>query len=151
MTALSYLGVLQLPSNFIIEQHAPTASDWRNVYVGDIWLDNSSMYASPPAAPTAFNLWILVATTANVATWINFGSGGGTLNTLTGNTGGAVPPTAGNINVVGDGTTITVAGNPGTSTLTISTIGGLNPGTSCAFLAIQETSTTNATGDGTVY
>lgn len=44
------------------------------------------------------------------------------VETLTGNTGGAVGPTGNNINVVGDGTTITVAGNPGTSTLTISSL-----------------------------
>lgn len=44
---------------------------------------------------------------------------GGFVQTLTGNTGGAVPPTGGNINVVGTGG-VTVAGNPGTSTLTIS-------------------------------
>jgi len=37
--------------------------------------------------------------------------------TLTGNSGGAVGPTAGNINTVGTGS-ITIAGNPGTSTLT---------------------------------
>jgi hypothetical protein len=43
----------------------------------------------------------------------------GAVATLTGNTGGAVPPTSGNINIVGS-TGITVTGNPGTSTLTIS-------------------------------
>src|SRR5690242_12625586 len=48
---------------------------------------------------------------------------GAFVQTLTGNTGGPVPPTGGNINVVGDGITVTVAGNPGTSTLTIS-LGG---------------------------
>jgi hypothetical protein len=42
------------------------------------------------------------------------------LQTLTGNTGGAVPGSAGNnINVVGTGSVI-VTGNPGTNTLTIS-------------------------------
>jgi hypothetical protein len=51
------------------------------------------------------------------------GGGGGTLNTLTGNTGGAVGPSAGNINVVGSGG-VTVTGNPGTNTLTISSSGG---------------------------
>jgi|SRR5215831_2276171 len=51
------------------------------------------------------------------------GGGAGAVLTLTGNSGGAVPPTAGNINVVGDTTTINVAGNPGTSTLTISATG----------------------------
>ncbi len=43
--------------------------------------------------------------------------------TLTGNSGGAVPPTAGNINVIGSGS-VNVVGNPGTSTLTISMSGG---------------------------
>lgn len=44
------------------------------------------------------------------------------VETLTGNSGGPVGPTAGNINVVGSGS-VSVAGNPGTSTLTISTSG----------------------------
>ena len=47
------------------------------------------------------------------------GGGGSPIQTLTGNSGGAVPPTANNINVVGSGA-VTVTGNPGTSTLTIS-------------------------------
>lgn len=50
---------------------------------------------------------------------------GGVL-TLTGNSGGAVPPSAGNINVVGSGS-VTVSGNPGTSTLTISVTGAGTP------------------------
>jgi hypothetical protein len=49
----------------------------------------------------------------------NSGSSSANVQTLTGNTGGPVPPTANNINVVGSGS-ITVTGNPGTSTLTIS-------------------------------
>lgn len=52
------------------------------------------------------------------------GSGGGSpmpgsVLTLTGNSGGAVGPDGGgNINVVGDGSIISIAGNPGTNTLT---------------------------------
>lgn len=42
--------------------------------------------------------------------------------TLTGNSGGAVGPSAGNINVVGTGS-VAVTGNPGTNTLTISVAG----------------------------
>lgn len=49
---------------------------------------------------------------------------GAVVETLTGNTGGPVGPDGSdNINVVGDGTTVTVVGNPGTNTLTISAIG----------------------------
>lgn len=50
------------------------------------------------------------------------GGGGSPILTLTGNTGGAVPPTANNVNIVGTGS-VSVAGNPGTSTLTISVAG----------------------------
>ncbi len=50
---------------------------------------------------------------------------GGFIQTLTGNSGGAVPPTAGNINVIGSGD-ISVAGNAGTSTLTISLSGTIS-------------------------
>jgi hypothetical protein len=46
----------------------------------------------------------------------------GEVDTLTGNTGGAISPSAGNINVVGDATTITIAGAG--STLTASVITG---------------------------
>lgn len=55
---------------------------------------------------------------------ISTGSAGvGPVDTLTGNSGGAVPPDgANNINVVGAGGT-TVTGNPGTHTLTITVAG----------------------------
>lgn len=43
------------------------------------------------------------------------------VETLTGNSGGAVAPDSnGNINIEGDGTIVNVVGNPGTNTLTIS-------------------------------
>jgi hypothetical protein len=46
------------------------------------------------------------------------------VQTLTGNVGGPVPPTAGNINVIGAGD-VTVTGNPGLSTLTITISGAV--------------------------
>jgi hypothetical protein len=50
---------------------------------------------------------------------------GSVVEKLTGNTGGPVgPDSSDNINVVGDGTTIDIIGNPGTHTLTASVIGG---------------------------
>lgn len=60
------------------------------------------------------------------AVWIPFaGMGTGTVVELTGNSGGTVGPDGGgNINVVGDGTTINIVGNPGTNTLTASLVGG---------------------------
>lgn len=58
------------------------------------------------------------------ANWILIGSTG-LAETLTGNSGGAVPATSNNIDVVGDGTYIKTVGTPGTSTLTIEPAGGL--------------------------
>ncbi len=53
---------------------------------------------------------------------LNVAGGSAVVLNLTGDTGGAVGPTANNINIVG-GSGITVAGNPGTSTLTINSLG----------------------------
>jgi len=51
---------------------------------------------------------------------------GSVVETLTGNSGGAVGPNVGNnIFVVGDGMTVDVVGNPGTNTLTISAMGSV--------------------------
>jgi hypothetical protein len=47
---------------------------------------------------------------------------GSAVTTLTGNSGGAVGPTTGNIDIIGTGS-ISVTGNPGTSTLTITNSG----------------------------
>jgi hypothetical protein len=50
---------------------------------------------------------------------------GQVIETIQGNTGGPVGPNgSNNIFVVGDGTSIDIAGNPGTHTLTVSVIGG---------------------------
>jgi hypothetical protein len=75
--------------------------------------------------------------------------GSSTITTLTGNSGGAVSATGGNINIRGDGTTVNVSGNPGTSTLTISAAGGAGGGPS--FFAYLTNNRVNVTGDGTVY
>lgn len=72
---------------------------------------------------------------------------GGVVETLTGNTGGPVGPNgSGNINVVGDGITIDVSGNPGTNTLTISSLAS-----SVAFSAYLSATESNVTGDGTTF
>lgn len=71
---------------------------------------------------------------------------GNIVETLTGNTGGAVGPTGHNINVVGAGE-ISVAGNPGTSTLTISYQAAAQQ---VFFSAFKSATTANATGDATI-
>ena len=53
------------------------------------------------------------------------GDGTRVVSTLTGNTGGAVPPIASNINTIGSGS-ITIAGTPGTATMTTQLTGLTN-------------------------
>lgn len=115
---LSYLGANAVqPPDFVTKPRPPTSTDSKNFYLGQIWLDTGT---NIPA--TANDVYMLVGLQGNSATWVAFG--GGDLQTLTGNSGGAVAPDGTfNINVVGDGTTINVTGNPGTNTLTISTVG----------------------------
>lgn len=104
------------PQTWLVNRD-PNQYDTQGYALLDEWLNTTSNVP-----------WVLVSLKGNalsrgeLAVWINLG--GGDIETLTGNTGGAVGPDgAFNINVVGDGTTIAVAGNPGTNTLTISTVG----------------------------
>lgn len=53
------------------------------------------------------------------------GGGPGDVTTITGNAGGAVSPTLGNLDILGAGNIFTT-GNPGTSTLTITLVGTIN-------------------------
>ena len=114
---LSYTGVVPVsPVNFVMDDRPPTINDSKNFYIGDLWLDTSTV------PPDVADLWMLVSLVGHSATWVNFGAGD--LETLTGNSGGPVSPDgAGNINVVGDGTTINIVGNPGTNTLTATAVG----------------------------
>ena len=83
----------------------------------------------------------------------------GTINSLTGNTGGAISPSAGNINVVGDGTTIAIAGSGNTLTASlvgtgaIQTLTGSTSGGAISPSAgnINITAGTGITVDGTAH
>lgn len=120
LNPLAYLGDNSYqPPEFIMDNRPPTSSDSKNFEIGAIWL-NMEDY---PDSPTSSDVYMLVSLAGNVATWINFAGGAGNLETLTGNSGGAVSPTAGNIDVLGDTTTINVVGNPAAHKLTISTSG----------------------------
>ena len=117
---LSYIGANALqPTDFVTKPRDPVSSDSKNFQLGTWWLNTTPYNASL----LNYKLWYLASLSGNVAVWILVGGGSGTVLGLTGNSGGFVMPTLGNINVVGDGTTINVVGTPGTSTLTISTIG----------------------------
>lgn len=109
--SLSYTGQVAVPS---INRTFPPTTSFNDFNVPTVWTDTLAM-----------NAYILVAKPQGVANWILIGGEPGVLATLTGNSGGAVSPDSGNIYVVGDGTTINIVGNPGTSTLTVSSGGSL--------------------------
>ncbi len=113
LNPLAYLGDnAYQPSEFVTDNRAPTINDSQNFELGTTWLDI-----------TTENVWMLVNLAAGIATWVMVTGSGGSLTDLTGNSGGQVAPLLGNINVLGDTTTINIVGNPGTHTLTISTVG----------------------------
>ena len=102
----------------VLETRDPTTYDF-NYPVKKRWINT-----------TIKNEWILTGfsnvTGQTLANWILLTSSGLELESLTGNIGGAVfGDVNNNINVVGDGTTISITGNPGTNTLTASLIGNL--------------------------
>lgn len=117
-SSLAYQGTnAASPSNVTVHYNAPTSNYYQGFQIGDFWVHRIN--------PTSNQneLWVLMGVAGNVANWVLLSNGFGSLLTLTGNTGGAVAPTLGNIDVLGSGG-ILVAGNPGTSTLTISPSGG---------------------------
>lgn len=85
-------------------------------------------YASAAASSIATNAGIASFNSADFTVdangFVTF-TGTGSAETLTGNSGGAVSPTLNNINTVGTGS-ITIVGNPGTSTLTTELTGLTN-------------------------
>ena len=109
---LNYPANNRNPFRRFREDRAPTQQDFQNFRIGDFWID------------TAANELYFLVDKKGISIWIKLSGGGTVTETLTGNTGGAVPPDAGdNINVVGTGK-ISTNGNPGTNTLTISTTAG---------------------------
>lgn len=106
-------GFVNVPPNIVVPHPArdPKSTDMTGYVVGQLWVNTSTN--------TSFQLTSL---SGNTATWTALGGGSSAVATLTGNSGGAVVPTAGNINVVGSGT-LAFAGSG--STLT----GSITPGT----------------------
>lgn len=122
INALAYLGVEPVsPINFEIHSRTPTTRDIRGRFIGDMWL-----HATGLTDPTNDDIYMIVSKAGGVARWLSFGAGN--LERLQGNTGGYVEPDANeNINVVGNVTHgLTIAGNPGTSTLTLGTVNNEN-------------------------
>lgn len=112
----------------ILAQRAPTTSDIAYP-LGQVWVDEVGNDA-----------YMLVDVTAASATWSAISITPGNVDTLTGNSGGAITPSAGNINVLGSGvlafagsgSTLTGSITPGStliSTLTGGSGGALSPTT----------------------
>lgn len=95
----------------IIQQRAPTSSDV-NYPIGKRWVDE--------VGAAEYSLVQLSSIGGSLqATWTLLSSGSSVLDSLQGDAGGPVSPTAGLISILGAGG-LTVTGNPGSSTLTIS-------------------------------
>ncbi len=116
LNSLAYQGVnAPTPPNSVQVNRAPTVQDYSSFNIGDNWVNTATN-----------DVWILVDKAARVATWLRFVGAPGGVFTITGNTGGAVPPNAfGNINIVGDNVGIVIAGTPGSNTLTASLVGAV--------------------------
>ncbi len=114
INSLAYTGVeATTPPNFVIENRDPTNDDYAQFNLGDLWLNDTSQA-----------VWILVNKDAQVATWVMLGAAGSGLQTLTGDTGGAVSPDgSNNINLLGTTNEIVVTGDVPSNTLTLS-LGG---------------------------
>ena len=116
ITGLGALPIGNTSPQLLINKRDPTPNDWQNQQIGNIWIFTDFI-------TNVQRVWILVSLANNTAKWILFGGSNGDVQSLTGNSGGAVFPLLGNINVVGDGTSINIVGNPATNTLTVSTVG----------------------------
>jgi len=113
--SLSYLGVAPLtPPEFIIRSYPPTVDDYHNFNIGCMWLDDGSHSPIPLS-----DLWILVRLDGPRAKWITLAKL--VFNTLTGNTGAAVPQNADEGILILAINGLTVSGDPVTHTLTITT------------------------------
>jgi len=107
---LSYEGSLAVP---YVNRPYPPQTSFINFNVPTIYTDTTSKIS-----------YILVSKAFGIADWTEIGGGSSQVSTLTGDTGGPVPPTDGNISILGTPGQINVSGNPGTSTLTLSLSGG---------------------------
>jgi len=111
----------QQPPNMTFNSRNPGQYDTKNVSLGDFWMNTATE-----------ELWVLMSLQGNstshgmLADWALVTGATGTVNTITSNSGGAVDPDgSGNINIVGDGSTIVGTGFPGTHSIRLSTTGAV--------------------------
>ena len=108
-STLTYPATNAFPNGIWEDTRDPLSSDFKNFTIGNIWIN----YINKTA-------WILVDKTVSQGTWIKMAVTATGILDITGNVGGPVGPDIfNNINLVATGD-LTVTGNPGTNTLTIS-------------------------------
>jgi hypothetical protein len=130
----------------VIAERAPTTNDKR-YEIGQDWIDTSTNKS-----------YKLTSVVSGSATWAVTGPGDSEINTLTGDTGGAISPTASNINILG-GDTTQVDGSGSTLTINASASGYpitpyiVGPASSAGYTTIQSAlDAANAAGiDATIY
>jgi len=89
INSLSYMGVNASapPNSVLFMNQDPTPTDWQNVIVGDIWINENG-----PTNPPTPKIWILGALARHSATWILLSSGGsGPILDIVTDNGTAVP------------------------------------------------------------
>jgi len=101
---------IQLAPPPIIASRAPTSTDI-NYPFGQLWVNNS-----------AGAFYGLSRKTAGAADWEVLGGSSVAIDTLTGDSGGAIGPTAGNVNILG-GTGCNVVGSGSTLTINVTGLG----------------------------
>lgn len=101
-------GQVPNPANVIPTSGAPSTAAIHN-RLGTLAIDNANKKA-----------YVLNSLLGGVANWALFASAAGAVETLTGDSGGAIAPSAGNINLTG-GTGISITGSG--STLTFNVVG----------------------------
>ncbi len=78
---LSYMGVNPYsPLPFVINVSNPTTTDYQNFYIGTIWLNSTTQ-----------EVWMLVKKYANIATWVEFTAGSGSVDEVPTDSGTAFP------------------------------------------------------------
>lgn len=136
---LAYEGIPQTsPPNAIVANRSPASTDV-NFAVDTIWVNQVSN-----------TVWVLTSISNGAATWTAMGAGaGGSIVTITGDSGGAESPLAGNFNIKGTANQIQVAGSANTETLSL--IGPYTPATYTAHgvLLGEGTASIAATAAGT--
>ena len=111
-STLTYPATNAFPIRKYLDTRDPVSGvsgDYKNFQIFDNWINE-----------TAQRAWIMVDRTADSGTWVQMGASGTGILTITGDSGGAVGADgADNINLV-SGSNITIAGNAGLNTLTVS-------------------------------